>query len=172
MGISDAKSGVMNIKGRVWVFGDNIDTDQILPGYAMAEPFEVLGKFAMAGSRLPDFSKHTQPGDIIVAGKNFGCGSSREQAPAALKQVGVALVIAVSFARIFRRNAINIGLAVFQADISDQVKGGDMISVSLPTGLVTLNNTTIQGSPLTENVMATLRAGGLINRVRLELGRT
>ena len=101
------------IKGRVIVLGDDVDTDQILPGYAMAEPMDQLGNFAMAGLAGLDFKSVFQPGDIIVAGRNFGCGSSREQAPIALKQVGVALVIAKGFARIFRRNSINIGMPVW-----------------------------------------------------------
>ena len=164
------KTELLNIKGRVWAFGENIDTDQILPGYAMAESFETLGNFAMAGSKIPDFSDRVKAGDIVVAGRNFGCGSSREQAPVALKQAGAGLVIAASFARIFRRNAINIGLPVLVANISRWVKTGDILSVDLASGMVTLNNTTIQGNPLSETVLATLQAGGLINRVRQELG--
>ena len=82
------------IKGRVFVLEDNVDTDQILPGYAMAEPFEQLGKFALAGCPGLDFVTKVRPGDIIVAGRNFGCGSSREQAPIALKMAGVGLIVA------------------------------------------------------------------------------
>ena len=104
-------------QGRVWNFEDNIDTDQILPGYAMTYPREALKDHAMAGSRVADFAKQVKNGDIIIAGANFGCGSSREQAPLALKDAGVGLIIATSFARIFRRNAINIGLPVLQADL-------------------------------------------------------
>ncbi len=158
------------IKGQVWVFDDNVDTDQILPGYAMAESFETLGNFAMAGSNIPDFPKRIKKGDIIVAGKNFGCGSSREQAPVALAQAGISLVIAESFARIFRRNAINIGLPVLNADLKDKVKTGDVISVDLEKGLAVLGNNSFEFNPLSENVLLTLNAGGLINRVRQELG--
>ncbi len=160
------------IKGRVWVFDDNVDTDQILPGYAMAEAFDKLANFAMAGSSLPDFPKLVQQGDIIVAGKNFGCGSSREQAPVALKGAGVSLVVAESFARIFRRNAINIGLPVLIADIRDMVQTGDFITVNLKLGTVEIKDRIIQGTPLSENTLSTLRAGGLINRVKFELGVT
>ena len=166
----DAEQGKLTISGRVWRFGDHVDTDQILPGYAMAEPFDTLGRFAMAGSAIPDFTRRVQKGDIIVAGKNFGCGSSREQAPVALQQAGVVLVIAAGFARIFRRNAINIGLPVLVADIADQVKEGDCIDVDLSNGRISLANTAIQTEPLSPNVLATLRAGGLINRVRHKLG--
>lgn len=160
----------MIIEGRVWVFGDNIDTDQILPGYAMVEPFEKLGQYAMAGSSLPDLVQRIKPGDIIVAGKNFGCGSSREQAPVALQLAGVGLVIAGSFARIFRRNAINIGLPVWTCDLSDLVKAGDIIKVDLVKGTVKGPDQSITGRPLSTNVLSTLAAGGLINRVRQEMG--
>lgn len=153
-----------------WVFGENVDTDQILPGYAMVEKEENLGRFAMAGSPSPDFPTRVVPGEIVVAGPNFGCGSSREQAPVALKLAGVSLVIASSFARIFRRNAINIGLPVLQADIWNTVRTGDLLEVSLETGDIRSGNTYWKGMPLSESALATLRAGGLINRVRLELG--
>lgn len=158
------------IKGRVWVFDDNVDTDQILPGYAMAEAAASLGRFAMAGSKIADFSSLVQPGDIIVAGKNFGCGSSREQAPVALKLAGVSLVIAPSFARIFRRNSINIGLPVMLSDIRNELKNGDIIEVDLESGVILAEGRTLSGQPLAEGVLATVRAGGLINRVRQELG--
>lgn len=158
------------IKGRVWVFGDNVDTDQILPGYAMAEPFDKLRLYVMAGSLVPDFAKKVSLGDIIVAGKNFGCGSSREQAPVALKGAGVSMVIAASFARIFRRNAINIGLPVLAADISEMVNSGDSIAVDLRSGKIEIGEETMLVSPLSDNVLATLDAGGLINRVRQEFG--
>lgn len=160
----------MIIEGRVWVFGDNVDTDQILPGYAMVEPLEKLGQYAMAGSPVPDLALRIQQGDIIVAGKNFGCGSSREQAPAALQLAGVGLVIAESFARIFRRNAINIGLPVWACDLADHVKDGDFVQVDLKQGTLRVGASTITGMPLSVNVLSTLAAGGLINRVRQELG--
>lgn len=158
------------IKGRIWVFGDNVDTDQILPGYAMAEDFDKLGQFAMVGSEKTDFVNMVKAGDIIVAGKNFGCGSSREQAPVALKKAGISLVIAQSIARIFRRNAINIGLPVITADLIEHVKEGDLLSVDLNKGLITKDNKTFVAQPLSENVLTTLKAGGLIERVRIELG--
>lgn len=100
------------IRGKVIILGDDVDTDQILPGYAMSEPYEEIGKYAMAGLPTEDFKLNREPGCILVAGRNFGCGSSREQAPIALKQAQVALVVAQGFARIFRRNCINIGMPV------------------------------------------------------------
>ena len=156
-------------QGRVWIFDDNVDTDQILPGYAMAEDASKLAAFAMAGSKVADFAKQVQAGDIIVAGKNFGCGSSREQAPVALKNAGVGMIIATSFARIFRRNSINIGLPVMLAEVSGKLQTGEVVSVDLETGEIHTATGVLNGQPLSENVMATIRAGGLINRVRQEL---
>ena len=153
------------IKGKVIVLGDDVDTDQILPGYAMAEPYDQLGNFAMAGLAGTDFKSVHTPGDIIVAGRNFGCGSSREQAPIALRQAQVALVIAKGFARIFRRNSINIGLPVWVADVADCLKTGDVIEADLEKGTVTLNGEVKQFNPLSENVRKTLEYGGLIPRV-------
>jgi 3-isopropylmalate dehydratase small subunit len=158
------------IKGHVWLFGDNVDTDQILPGYVMAEDFSGLGQYAMAGSKIPDFAKKVKLGDIIVAGKNFGCGSSREQAPVALKAAGVSLIIAESFARIFRRNAINIGLPVLTGEMQEAVSQGEQIEVDLERGIVITAEREINASTLSANVLATIAAGGLINRVRQELG--
>lgn len=157
------------IRGKVIVLGDDVDTDQILPGYAMAERYEDIGKYAMAG--LPDnkFKDIAEPGCIIVAGRNFGCGSSREQAPIALLQAKVAMVVAKSFARIFRRNAINVGLPVFVADISDLVRDGDEIEVDLENGVVQVNSETLHFAPLSENTRKTLEYGGLIPRIRDEL---
>ena len=155
------------IKGRVLVLGENVDTDQILPGYAMAEPFDQLGKFAMAGR--PDIAPRISPGVILVAGNNFGCGSSREQAPITLKMAGVSLVVAVNFARIFRRNAINIGLPVYTADIAGFVRDDDVIEVDLVNGVITCVDKTINAAPLSASVLKTLEYGGLIPKVRAEL---
>ena len=158
------------LKGQVWVFGDHVDTDQILPGYAMAEEFSGLGRYAMAGSNQADFAARVQAGDMIVAGRNFGCGSSREQAPVALKAAGVGLIIAESFARIFRRNAINIGLPVLVADLRRHVQTGDLVEADLVQGFIRLADREIAAQALSANVLATIAAGGLISRVRQELG--
>lgn len=161
-----------NIRGRIWVFENDIDTDQILPGYAMAAPRQKLREFALAGSNQPDFAAKVQKGDIIVAGTNFGCGSSREQAPVALKEAGVALIVARSFARIFRRNAVNIGLPVLIADLLPYVKQGDVIEADLKTGkiLIPATDMAVDAQPLSQNAMETLEAGGLINKIRKQLG--
>lgn len=153
-----------------WIFGDNIDTDQILPGHAMTEAENRLAAFAMAGSSVPDFARRVKSGDIIVAGVNFGCGSSREQAPFALQRAGVSVIIAASFARIFRRNAINIGLPVIEADIWRELKEGSPLCVDLSAATIHCAQSVFQARPLSPSALATLQAGGLINRVRLELG--
>ena len=158
------------IKGKVIVLGDDVETDQILPGYAMAEPYDQLGNFAMAGLAGLDFKSVYEPGSIIVAGRNFGCGSSREQAPIALHQLGVSLVMAKGFARIFRRNSINIGLPVWVADMADKLKTGDEVEVDLEKGTVTVNGEVNEFTPMAPTVLKTLEYGGLIPRVRAELG--
>lgn len=161
---------MLTVQGKCWVFGSSVDTDQILPGYAMAEAVDRLGTFALAGSAISDFASRVGMGDIMVAGTNLGCGSSREQAPVALWQAGVRLVIAASFARIFRRNAINIGLPVLVADLTGLVRTGDRLSANLESAEIHVNGEIVHGTPLSESALATLRAGGLINRVRQELG--
>ena len=160
------------LTGRVWVFGDNIDTDQILPGYALAVPRERLKDYTMAGSIQPDFPKLVRRGDIIVAGENFGCGSSREQAPVALKESGLSLIIAKSFATIFRRNAINIGLPVLVGDVGSRVKEGDVLEVDLKEAKIeiTRDKSVMYGQKISENSLETLEAGGLINKVRKQFG--
>lgn len=117
---------------RIWLFGDNIDTDQIVPGrYAPYMTSEAeLGKYPFIEAR-PEFAQTVQPGDVLVAGRNFGCGSSREYAPRALQVVGIAGIIAVSFARIFYRNALNLGLPLFTADLTALVDDGQEARLDL-----------------------------------------
>jgi len=158
------------IKGKVIILGNDVDTDQILPGYAMSEPYELIGNYAMAGLPTDDFKDNREPGCILVAGRNFGCGSSREQAPISLKQAEVGCIVAQGFARIFRRNSINIGLPVFVADAVNELKTGDIVEIDLEAGIVTGPNGVIQSNPLSESVLKTLEYGGLIPRVRAELG--
>lgn len=160
------------IKGQVFILGDNVDTDQILPGYAMSAPVDELKKYALKGSIIPDFAEKVKPGDVIIARDNFGCGSSREQAPVALKQSGVGAIVTKSFARIFRRNAINIGLPVMTSDFIDDIlkefETGDKIEIDLANAQlknVRLNKT-YPLNKLSESTMETLKAGGLINKVR------
>jgi 3-isopropylmalate/(R)-2-methylmalate dehydratase small subunit len=163
------------IKGRAFLFGDNVDTDQILPGYAMSAPVEELKNFALKGSIMPDFPQRVKPGDIIVAGVNFGCGSSREQAPLALKQASVGAVVASSFAMIFRKNAVNIGLPVITSDYIEQIKKelqtGDEICVDIEKGELKLIATgkSYKLNKPSDATMETLKAGGLINKVKMIL---
>jgi methanogen homoaconitase small subunit len=115
---------------RVWLFGDDIDTDQIIPGryspYMTSEG--ELARYAFI-ERRPDFAPNVEPGDVIVAGKNFGCGSSREYAPRALLRCGIAAIIAPSFARIFFRNALNLGIPLFEVDLAGRLADGDEVSL-------------------------------------------
>ena len=159
----------MTITGKVIKFGDNIDTDVILPGPYLVhtDPYE-LAKHAMEGLD-PKFPEKAAKGVIVVGAKNFGCGSSREQAPIALKYSGVKCVLAESFARIFYRNAITIGLPVLVcAGISRKVKEGDTLVVSLQTGKVEdiTNSSVLQATKLPEFIMEILEDEGLINHLK------
>ncbi|MGC9516786.1 MAG: homoaconitase small subunit [Methanomicrobiales archaeon] len=150
------------MKGSVWTFGDNIDTDVIIPGrYLRTFNLDDLAKHVMAGIS-PDFAKNVKKGDIIVAGWNFGCGSSREQAPVALKHAGVAAVVAKSFARIFYRNAINVGLPVIIADVeSDE---GDILKINLEKGVIKniAKNKSFEIEPFEKFMLEILTNGGLV----------
>jgi len=157
------------IRGKAVKFGDNVDTDVILPGeyLVLIDPTE-LAKHAMEGLDST-FAKRVQGGAIIVAGKNFGCGSSREQAPLALKHAGVKCVLAESFARIFYRNAITIGLPVLEcSEVSRRVEEGDELVVELRAGEVKnkSNNLTLRATQLPEFIMEILEDEGLIEYLR------
>ena len=159
----------MTIYGKAIKFGDNVDTDVILPGQylVLTDPME-LAKHAMEGLE-PTFTRKIQDGAIIVAGKNFGCGSSREQAPLALKHAGVKCVLAESFARIFYRNAITIGLPVLECPgVSSKVEEGDELVVDLTAGEVEnkSKNLVLQATQLPEFIMKILDDGGLIEHLR------
>lgn len=149
------------IKGKAWIFGDDIDTDVIIPGkYLRTTDMRVFADHAMEGIDH-DFSKKVKPGDIIVGGNNFGCGSSREQAALALKYAGIACVVAKSFGRIFFRNAINVGLPLMEADI--QCQEGDEIEVDLENGKVTVNGKEYTGNKLPDFLLEILSDGGLVS---------
>ena len=165
----------MTIYGKTIKFGDNVDTDVILPGQylVLTDPME-LAKHAMEGLDAT-FTRKIHDGAIIVAGKNFGCGSSREQAPLALKHAGVKCVLAESFARIFYRNAITIGLPVLECPgVSSKVEERDELVVGLRAGEVEnkSKNLVLQATQLPEFIMEILDDGGLIEhlrrRIRLE----
>ncbi len=157
------------ITGKAARFGDNVDTDVILPGkyLVLTDPME-LAKHAMEGLD-PTFTRKVQSGTIIVAGRNFGCGSSREQAPLALKHAGVKCVLAESFARIFYRNAINIGLPVLQCQgVSAEVEDGDELVVNLEKGVVEnrSKNSTLRATHPPRYIMKILSDGGLIEHLK------
>lgn len=160
-------------RGKAWRFGDNIDTDMMVPGKFLTRLTpESLGEIIMHGAR-EDFAQNVEPGDIIVAGENFGCGSSREHAPLGIVGAKVPVVVAESFARIFYRNAINVGLPVLEAPgISAEVEEGDELIVDITTGTIENLRTgrAMVGTPLPPNMLEIIEAGGLVNMVRRRLG--
>ena len=163
----------MRVSGRAVVFGDNVDTDAIIPGryLTLLDPVEIA-KHAMEGLD-PSFAEKAKKGVIIVAGRNFGCGSSREQAPIALKYAGVRCVLAGSFARIFYRNAINIGLPVLESPgVSKRVKEGDMLAVSLEEGEVVdeTQNRVVHALKLPGFILEIVKDEGLIGHLRKKRG--
>ena len=158
-------------KGKVWKYGDSVNTDVIFPGkytYSILEPEEMA---AHALEDLdPQFSKKVKPGDVIVAGWNFGCGSSREQAATCLKYAGVQAVIAKSFARIFFRNAINQGLPVIQfQQAAEKLKDGEEITIDFTQGKIKTQKDSFNFQPLPDYILKILKAGGLIAFVRNKL---
>lgn len=159
-------------EGKAWVLPDDVDTDQIVPGKYLAKiTEEELGPHVLEGYDQA-FPEKVSEGDVIVAGRNFGCGSSREHAPIAIKGAGVPVVVAESFARIFYRNAFNVGLPALEVPgISEAVDEGDTVGVDLESGTVT-NETTgasFGAEPLSEKALELIEAGGLVNLTRQRL---
>jgi 3-isopropylmalate dehydratase small subunit len=162
----------MDIRGKVWKFGSDVDTDAIIPARYLntSDPRE-LAAHCMEDAD-PQFPSKVQPGDIIVAGKNFGCGSSREHAPIAIKEAGVSCVIAKTYARIFYRNAFNIGLPILESpSASEDIDEGDMVEVDVNSGVIkniTKNReyTATQVPPFMQGIIS---AGGLISYVAEKL---
>ena len=159
------------LKGRVWTFGDDISTDHIIAGkYLGTTDSKVFAEHAFEAVD-PTWAKKVQPGDLIVAGDNFGCGSSREQAPVALKTLGISAILANSFARIFFRNAINLGFPVVECPgLKTGVKSGDIVELDMARGEVHLpGGSVMRFKPLPPNVLEILEAGGLVPKLRKEL---
>ena len=158
----------MNAKGRVHKYGDNVDTDVIIPArYLNTASHKELAAHCMEDIDA-DFTKNVQQGDIMVAEKNFGCGSSREHAPIAIKASGISCVIASTFARIFYRNAINIGLAILECpEAYDEINADDEVSVDFDTGVITNETTgkTYQAEPFPEFIQNIIKKGGLIQSI-------
>ena len=157
------------LEGKVWRYGDNIDTDVIIPArYLNTFDPKELAKHCMVDIDK-DFAQKVRPGDIMVGGKNFGCGSSREHAPAAIKACGVPVIIAASFARIFYRNGINVGLPLMEiGDNVERIHAGDKLSVDLSSGKIRDITTgeTFQAPPLPGFIQDIAKAGGLIQYVK------
>ena len=152
------------ITGRTWVFGDGIDTDIIIPARYLVLPLEEMKEKAMEPVR-PEWSAQVEPGDIVIGGRNFGCGSSREQAPAVLEALGVRAIVAESFARIFFRNAINLGLPLVECPgITAHVREGEVITVDVSIGIVIVGDgtTRLDGTRLPEFLLEIIGDGGLI----------
>ncbi len=159
------------IDGKVWTFGKDIDTDLIIAArYLNTSVPEELAKHVMEDAD-PEFVNKMSPGDIIVADENFGCGSSREHAPIALKAAGVAAIIAPTFARIFYRNAFNMGLPIFELPESMEIKEGEAVSVDMDAGTVTNKTTgkTYAFAPIPEFMQELLNSGGLMNYAQDEI---
>jgi 3-isopropylmalate/(R)-2-methylmalate dehydratase small subunit len=163
----------MKLEGKVWKYGDNIDTDVIIPArYLVTTDPKMLAAHCMEDIDTT-FAKDVQPGDIMVGGANFGCGSSREHAPISIKGAGVSCIIAESFARIFYRNAINIGLPILESpEAARDAQKGDTLSVDLAAGTITNRRTgqTYRSSPYPPFVLGIINAGGLVPYTRNILG--
>lgn len=161
----------MKIQGKSHKFGDHIDTDIIIPArYLTTADPEELAKYCMEAVD-PDFHKKVAPNDIMVAGENFGCGSSREHAPIAIRGTGIACILAKSFARIFYRNCLNIGLPILECPQAiDEIEEGDRLSIDLDNGLVEnlTQNKQYQAQPFTAELQAMIQAGGLLSMIKAE----
>ncbi|MBU2541084.1 MAG: 3-isopropylmalate dehydratase small subunit [Candidatus Omnitrophica bacterium] len=160
----------MIIKGKVHKFADNVNTDEIIASrYLNATDPKELGSHCME-ILDKDFSKNVVKGDIIVAGRNFGCGSSRQHAPLAIKGVGISCVIALSFARIFYRNCLNLGLPILEIKGADKITPGSELEIDLASGRIvdTTNNNVFQAAAYPEFMRSIINAGGLINWLRMQ----
>jgi 3-isopropylmalate/(R)-2-methylmalate dehydratase small subunit len=153
---------------KAWKFGDDINTDVITPGrYTVTTDRKQLGQIAFIEYR-PEFAIEVQKGDVIVAGNNFGCGSSREHSPVAIKAAGISAVIAKSFARIFFRNSINIGLPLYICEDTDRIDDGDTVEINVKTGEIhdKTKEITLKAKSLPEFMQRIVEKGGLVNFLR------
>ncbi len=159
----------MKLEGRIWKFGSDVDTDAIIPARYLnqSDPKE-LAKHVMEEER-PDFFREVKKGDILLADRNFGCGSSREHAPLALKAAGVSCIIAKTFARIFYRNSLNLGLPLLESpEASEGIKDGDRVRINLATGEIfnLTKNRKFRANPIPAFMQTLLKDGGLISHLR------
>ena len=158
----------MILKGKVFKFGDDLNTDEIIPAkFLVTTAPQELGKNCMEGIR-PGFSKLISSGDIIVAGKNFGCGSSREHAPISIKGSGISCVVAASFARIFYRNSINIGLPILECKDAGKINEGDLLEIDLSGGIIKnlSKNQIYRTQAFPDFLQEIVRKGGLMNWIK------
>ena len=146
---------------RTWVLGDNVDTDVITPGRYMKFGIEEIAKHCLEPV-LPEFSKQARPGDIVVAGRNFGAGSSREQAPAALKHLGVAALVAESFAGLFYRNSLNLGLPALVCAQAKQIRDGEELKIDYDESRIMTRSTALEFEPIPPHLLEMVRDGGLL----------
>ena len=146
---------------RVWRLGDNVDTDAIAPGKYMKFGIEEIAKHCLE-SLLPAFSRDVKPGDFIVAGRNFGAGSSREQAPAALRQLGIAALIAESFAGLFYRNALNLGLPALVCPQAKQIRDGEELKIDYDESRIMTKSAALDFEPIPPHLLEMVRDGGLL----------
>jgi 3-isopropylmalate/(R)-2-methylmalate dehydratase small subunit len=157
------------LTGRAWVFGDNVDTDVLAPGIYMKGPLSEIAKHCLE-SVDPDFARDVARGDIVVAGENFGMGSSREQAAQALIELGVAALVARSFARIFYRNAINLGLPALVCREADRIKAGNMVTLDPAAGKLAIEGgAALACEPIPEHLLAMIADGGLLPHLKKKL---
>jgi 3-isopropylmalate/(R)-2-methylmalate dehydratase small subunit len=158
---------------RAWLFGDNVDTDVIAPGRYMKFGVEEIAPHCFE-SVLPAFAATVQAGDVVVAGRNFGAGSSREQAPAALKHLGIAAIVAESFAGLFYRNALNLGLPALVCADAKRIRDGDAIEVDAQAGRIANHTTgeTLACEAIPAHLMEMVRDGGLLPHLEKRLGRS
>jgi 3-isopropylmalate dehydratase small subunit len=164
----------MKFKGNAWKFGADVDTDAIIPArYLNTSDPKELASHCMEDSTNPEFMKKMKPGDIIVAEKNFGCGSSREHAPIAIKTAGVSCVVARSFARIFYRNSFNMGLPIFESpEAADNIKEGDEIEVDADAGVIRVlsSGREFRVAPVPPFMQELIAAGGLMAYTKKKAG--
>lgn len=153
-----------------WVFGDNVDTDSMAPGQYMKHGVEEIARHCLE-SVDPRFAAEAQPGDVVVAGSNFGAGSSREQAPAALRHLGIAALIATSFAGIFYRNALNLGLPAVTCAHSGRIRAGDELDIDFESGRIRnlTSGETLACEPIPPHLMDMVRDGGLLPHLEKRL---
>ncbi len=158
--------------GRAWLFGDNIDTDVLAPGRYMKSGIEEIARHCLEAVD-PSFAREVRPGDVVVGGRNFGAGSSREQAPQALRQLGVAALVAESFAGLFYRNALNLGLPALVCAQARRIRAGDRLRVDPEAGRIEnlTSGETIACEPIPAHLMQMIRDGGLLPHLERRLAR-